>query len=166
MQHSKQPLAIARIRKFIYFEQSKRLPEAYIMWTFTYFPLIWMYFSKTTNNLIDKIQKRSLRVIYEMEDANFKHLLIKDSSWTIHENNIYKLLVKIYEYLNQISPAIMQGFFDLKVTPYSLRNNNILRLPKTNTSQYGTEALCFKGSILWNTVPNRYKNLNSLDKFK
>ena len=25
---------------------------------------------------------------------------------------------------------------------------------------------CFKGSIIWNTVPNRYKNLNSLDKFK
>ena len=28
-----------------------------------------------------------------------------------------------------------------EVTPYSLRNNNILRLPKTNTSRYGTEAL-------------------------
>ena len=60
----------------------------------------------------------------------------------------------------------MQEFFDLKVTPYSLRNNNILRLPKTNTSRYGTEALCFKGRIIWNTVPNRYRNLNSLDKFK
>ena len=28
------------------------------------------------------------------------------------------------------------------------------------------EALCFKGSIIWDTVPNHYKNLNSLDKFK
>ena len=60
----------------------------------------------------------------------------------------------------------MQEFFDLKVTPYSLRNNNLLRIPKTNTSRYGTEALCFKGRIIWNTVPNRYRNLNSLDKFK
>ena len=25
---------------------------------------------------------------------------------------------------------------------------------------------CFKGSIIWNTAPNRYKNLNSFDKFK
>ena len=60
----------------------------------------------------------------------------------------------------------MQEFFHVKVTPYDLRNNNILRLPKTNTLRYGVEALCFKGSIIWNTVPNRYKNLNSLDKFK
>ena len=28
------------------------------------------------------------------------------------------------------------------------------------------EALCFKGSIIWNTGPSRYKNLNSLGKFK
>ena len=60
----------------------------------------------------------------------------------------------------------MQEFFDLKVTPYSLRNNNLLTLPKTNTSRYGTQALSFKGIIIWNTVPNRYKNLNSLNEFK
>ena len=93
-------------------------------------------------------------------------LLIKDSSLTIHENNIDTLLIEIYKSLNHISPPRMQEFFDLKVTLYSLRNNNILRLPKTNISRYGTEALWFKGSIIWNTVPNRYKNLNSLDKFK
>ena len=96
-----------------------------------------------------------------MENANFEDLLIKDSSWTIHENNIHTLLIEIYKSLNQISPPIMQEFFDLKVTPYK-----ILRLLKTNTSRYGTEVLCFKGSIIWNTVPNRYKNLNFLDKFK
>ena len=45
----------------------------------------------------------------------------------------------------------MQKFFDLKVSPYSLRNNNPLTLPKTNTSRYGTQA---------------YKNLNSLGEFK
>ena len=89
-----------------------------------------------------------------MEDANFEDLLIKDSSWTIHESNIHTLLIEIYKSLNYISSPIMQEFFDLKVTPYSLRNNNILRLPETNTSRYGTEALCFKGSIIWNTVPN------------
>ena len=46
--------ALARIRKCILFEQAKRLSEAYIMITFTYCPLIWMYRSKTANNLIKK----------------------------------------------------------------------------------------------------------------
>ena len=139
---------LARIRKFITFEEAKGLSEAYIMSTFTYCPLIWMYCSKTANNLINKIHKHSLRVIYEMEDANFEDLLIKDSSWNIHENNIHTLFIEIYKSLNHISPPIIQEFFDLKITPYNLRNNNIITLPKTNASRYGPEALCFKGSII------------------
>ena len=47
-----------------------------------------------------------------MEDANFEDLAIKDSSWTIHENNIHTLLTEIYNSLNHISPPIMQEFFD------------------------------------------------------
>ena len=39
---------------------------------------MWMYCSKPANNLINKIHKRSLCVIYEMEDAKFKDLLIED----------------------------------------------------------------------------------------
>ena len=121
--------ALARIRKFIPFEQAKRLPEVYIISTFTYCHLIWMFCSKTSNNLINKIHKRSLCFIYEIEDANFKDLLIKDNSWTIQENNIHTLLIEIYESQNHNSPPIMQKMFDLKVTPYSLQNNNLLRLP-------------------------------------
>ena len=89
--------ALAKIRKFISFEQEKRLSEAYIMSTFTYSPLIWINCSKTASNLTNKIHMHSLRVIYEMEDANFEDLLIKDSSWTIHENNFHTLLIEIYK---------------------------------------------------------------------
>ena len=88
-------------------EQAKRLSETYIMSTCTYCPFIWMFYSKTVNNLIYKIHKRSLLVIYEMEDATFEDLLIKDSSWTIHENNIHTLLIEIYKSLNHVSPPIM-----------------------------------------------------------
>ena len=136
------------------------------MSSFTYCPLIWIYCSKTSNNLINKIHKGSLRVIYEMEDTNFEDSLIKDSSWTIHENNIQTFLIEIYNSLNYISPPIMKEFFDLEVTPYSLRNNNLLRLLKKNTSRYDTEALGFKRSIIWNPVPNRHINLIFLNKFK
>ena len=52
-----------------------------------------------------------------MEDANFEDLLAKDSSRTIHENNIHTLLIEIYKSLNYISPPIVQEYFDLKVTP-------------------------------------------------
>ena len=59
-----------------------------------------------------------------------KILLIKDNSWTIHESNIQTLLIEIYKSLNHFSPIIKQEFFNLKVTPYCLRNNNLLKLKK------------------------------------
>ena len=93
---SKHLWALARIHKFISFEREKHLSEAYIMSTFTYCPLIWMFCSKIANNLINKIYKHNLQVIYEMEDAHFKDLILKDSSWTICENNIHILLIEIY----------------------------------------------------------------------
>ena len=76
-----------------------------------------------------------------MEDANFEDSSINDSCWTIYENNIQTLLIEIYKSLNHVSPPIMQEFFDLKVTPSSLRNKNLLKLPKTNTSRYSTQAV-------------------------
>ena len=71
-----------------------------------------------------------------MEDANFEDLLIKDSSWTIHEKKYSHFVNRD---LNHISPPIMQGF-SFRFKSYSL-NSNLLRLFKTNTSRYGTEVL-------------------------
>ena len=70
------------------------------------------------------------------------------------KNKIDTLLIEVYKSLNHASPPIMQELFDLKATPYSLRNNNLTKFPKPNTSRYGTQALCFKGSIMWNRVPD------------
>ena len=78
-----------------------------------------MFCSKTANNLINKVHKHSLRVIYETEDANLEYLLIKDSFLTIHENNIHTLLIEISKSVNHISPPLMQEFFGLKATEMS-----------------------------------------------
>ena len=101
-----------------------------------------------------------------MKDPNFEDLSTEDNSLTIyknniHEKNIHTLLTEIYKSLKHISPPILHGFFNLTVTPYSPQNNNLLKLPKTNTSRYDTQVLSFKGILMWNTVPDRYKNLNS-----
>ena len=63
--------------KIFFILASKTSIEAYIISTF-YCPFIWMFCSKTADNLINKIHKRSLRVIHVMEKANFENLLIKD----------------------------------------------------------------------------------------
>ena len=91
------------VRKFLSQEQTKRLSEAYIMFTFKYCPLIWMFGGKTKNKSITKIHKRTLRLIYDTEDGTI-----------IHEDNIQTLLAVIYKSIHYISSTIMRNFFWFK----------------------------------------------------
>ena len=59
-----------------------------------------------------------------MKDKNFEDLL--RIALEIFMNTIFTLLIGIYMSLNHVSSPIMQEFFDLKVSPYSLRNINLL----------------------------------------
>ena len=66
-----------------------------------------MFCNKTSNNQINEIHKRTLRLVYEMEDANFEDLLLKDNLWNVHENNIHMLLIEIYQSINDLRPPIV-----------------------------------------------------------
>ena len=48
---------------------------------------------KLRTNPLMKSTKRTLRLIYDTEDATFEDLLGRDKS--IHEDNLHKLLVEI-----------------------------------------------------------------------
>ena len=54
--------------------------KTYIRSTFKYRPLIWMFCGKTSNKSIKKINKQTLRLIYDMEDVTIENLLERDKS--------------------------------------------------------------------------------------
>ena len=75
-----------------------------------------MFCGKTENNCVNKIHKRILPLIYEMEDATFEDTLGRDESKIIHKNNIHILLIEIHRSIHHNShSSIMRNFFDLKV---------------------------------------------------
>ena len=80
------------------------------------------------------MHKRTLRLVYKMEVATFEDLLLKDNSWTVHENNITTLLIEIYKSINKVQQS-WQIFFYLKNTRHDLRNKQLLKLPKNSTSR-------------------------------
>ena len=64
------------------------------------------------------------------------------------------------------NPSSLWEFFNKKALPYSLRINNFLQLPNTRTKKYGNESLSFRGSILWNQLPDQYKAAKTDHEFK
>ena len=56
-----------------------------------------VFCEKNGANSINKIQKRTLWLIYDTEDGTFEDLLKRDKSQTIHEGNLHKLNAEIYK---------------------------------------------------------------------
>ena len=66
-------------------------------------PSVWMLHSRRTNNKINRLQERALRIVYDDDVSTFDQLLAMDKSFCIHHQNIQRLLIEIYKALHDIS---------------------------------------------------------------
>ena len=95
-----------------------------------------------------------------------QQLLIVDNSLIIHHRNLQKLVTKIFKVKSDLSPGLMNDFFEFIEKPYSLQTNSRFRSRKICTAKYCIETPSFLSPKLWNLVPNEYKSIESLADFK
>ena len=71
--------------------------KAFIMSQFSYCRLVWMCHSRTSNNKINKLHERALRLVYDDTQSTFQELLNIDKSVTIHHRNLQMLGTELYK---------------------------------------------------------------------
>ena len=92
------------------------------------------------------MHKRTLRLVYKMEVATFEDLLLKDNSWTVHENNITMLLIELYKSINKVHQS-WQIFFTRKILDMISEISNCWNYLKTVLLDK-VHKFCFKGSLV------------------
>ena len=135
--------ALARISHYLEEQKRKILMKSFVISQFNYCPIIWMYCQRKSNNLINRIHERALRIAYNDYESNFNQLLEKDNSVTIHHRNIQALATEIYKTLNNLNPIFMKEIFSLKTHNYPIRTQN-LNYPNPRTVSYGVESFGYK----------------------
>ena len=160
--------ALFRIRPYLDVISAKKLSEAFILSTFNYCPLIWMYGCKGNNTLINKVHTRTLRAVYFDFSSSFEILLEKDASVSIHVKNLRFLLCEIYRIVWRESPSFLWDMFTTTKFPYEFRSGNRrILLPSVGRTQtYGLNSLAFRGCLLWNCLPQKFKTASSSKLFK
>ncbi len=158
--------ALARVSRYMEKPQLELTMTSFVMSHFSYCPLVWMFHDRKSNNKINKIHERALRIIHKDSTSNFEELLIKSNSVSVHQRNLQLLQTEIYKTVNNLNPAFMAEVFVSKDMPYSLRGNNNLVLPRARTNQYGIDTIRFIGQKLWQTLPREIKESQSLEIFK
>ena len=156
---NKKLYALIRISKFVTQEKIKMLVRAFIESLFNYCPLVWMFHCRTTNNKMNKLHERALRLIYKDKSLTFEQLLEKDQSFTIHERNIQKLAIEMYKVKNKMTPVPFQKIF-------TINKKGDFCIPKINTVNRGEETVRYRGPKIWEIVPEEIKKAESLAIFK
>ena len=158
--------AMSRIRTKLTLDQKILLYNSFILSQFGYCTNVWAFHGKTVDKRINSIQKRSLRAIYDEFNLDLGQLLQKGNHVTVHHNNIRRLIIKVYQCLNNENPEILNGIFQRITSHYGLRINNLLKLPRTNTLTYGIDSFAYRGSTTWNMLPDYLKNCSSSSVLK
>ena len=160
--------ALLRIAKYFKDSQKNMILNSFFYSHFNYCPLIWIFSSKEANSKIEKLHKKALQIIHNDYDStlDYHDLLLKAKSVTIHKRNLQFLMTEIFKTLHDTNLSFMKEIFVREDTRYNLKCVDRLNVPRVNSKTYRPESLSFRGSQLWNLLPNEFKTVSSLSTFK
>ena len=145
--------SLRRLRKFLTLQKAKILARTVVESQLVYCPLIWMLCSKTDMQIIEKVQYKTLQVVYDTYMTSYDELLALD----------HNLAIEIYKSKNKPNPSFMMWkTYKEKNIPYSQRRGIFFLIPNASTQKYGIHTLNFRGSVLWNNL----KECKCLQEFK
>ena len=107
------------------------LYNSFVLFNFHYCPLIWMFSEKSSNNKINRIHKRALRVLLDDYGSTFDELLQKRGEHTIHTKKLQTLLLEVYKCLTSKNHSFLWDLFERRPTNYNLRKKDLVQVPNS-----------------------------------
>ena len=89
--------------KLLSFNKRNALFIVFQEFQFKHYLIVWMFHSRCTNNKINMLHERALRIVYDNDVSTFDQLRAMEKSFCIHQQNIQRLLIEIYRALYDIS---------------------------------------------------------------
>ena len=103
---------LTRIKKYLGFNQLRLLFKTFFDSQFKYCSLTRMFYSRTTNNKINKLHERALRLVYGDYVSTCEELL--DNLFTVHHYNLQTLCIELYKVFSGQSQTIFSDLFERK----------------------------------------------------
>ena len=112
-----------------------------------------MFAGKLLIPRVQKINFRSLQVVYNIYGTTYDELLSMNSDVLTHQRHLRFLITGVFKSVNNLNPHFMRDYFRTIFFPYDLRKGNTLHLPPAHSIRHGINLPLFRGSLLWNNLP-------------
>ena len=123
-----------------------------------------MFCSRNSNKKINRFHERAFRLVYDDYSSSFKTLLERDSSFSIHHQNIWSMLIEIYKSLNKASAEnFFHSLFEFKFKQSQFPLEH--KMPFCNSVYRGKISIRYFGPQIWNSVPFEIRNAATLEDF-
>ena len=132
---------------------------------FSYCLLIWMFSSRKSNNLINKIYEGSFRIITVDKESDFQTLLENRNQRTIHQRNLPALMIEVYKIIEGYAPPIMENLLVFRENVHNIRNFQVISKKYIKTARNGLEIIRHR-TPFWANLPIDIKLATSLSDFK
>ena len=114
--------ALLRISPYLDENKKKLLYCSMIKSQFNYCSLVWMFCSRKSYNLINKVQERALRLITNDYQSSFNIFLDKYNEFSIHPRNLDTLMIELYKIIHHTAPPIINSLFVFRENTHNIRN--------------------------------------------
>ena len=158
--------ALSRLSSYRYNSEKNFFFNLIIKSQFSYCPLVWMFCLRISNNMINKLHERPLRIILNDCSSDFNIILENNNDICNHHRNIEALLTEVFKVKNKLAPSIMESILNKRFNTYNLRNFQEFATERKKTVWYGLKTLSYRYPQLWSLMPKSLNEINYLGQFK
>ena len=137
--------ALSRISTYLDTKSGSVLHHYFIASNFNYCPKVWYFCGVINNNKLEKIQERSLHILFGDCESNGHALFDSSGGQTVTLRMLKLMLLEVYECINKVNAPCLHNLFNINTIPYQLRTSK-LEQPLRRTTRYGLRTLSYVGS--------------------
>ena len=138
---AKQTNVIARLSKILTTECKKNIFNSFIVSNLNYCCNLYHFCRMEDAIILERIQKRALRYVFNDFDSNYNELLSKCKRQTLHALRTTSLLECVFKIKHGLLPPMEASFFMQSHHDYDLRCSNTLVQSRANTTNFGLNSL-------------------------
>ena len=86
---------------------TKTLASSFVNSQFNYCAVVWMFCSRKSKLRLENIHKRTLRVVYNEYEKNYKDLLADHDKNSTHQKHLQFLATEVFKSANKLNPHFM-----------------------------------------------------------
>ena len=161
---------IGHIRKFLTSDATKKLVNSLVTSRMDYCNVLLYGVTMTTLKKLQTVQNTAARLISKTSRHDHISPVLKDLHWLPVQQRIqFKILTLTFKALHNLAPVYIKILLQVYKPGRNLRSQNTsirLVIPKTRTMTYGDRCFASAAPKLWNELPSKIRDCETLESFK